>query len=161
MLEVQETTTKSLPKENANVNIIAANTKIEGTIIVENDLILDGEVEGNINGNGASKVIIGSSGVLKGILTCENAEINGRVLGSLVISNKLTIKEKAFISGGDIKVKTLIVEPEAIINANCTMRNETINEPKLSEEVKSQSESTENINEELEKNREKKWHNLI
>ncbi len=123
-LSVSSTTNGTPMRENNGINIITVNTKIEGTITVESDLRLDGEVEGNINGNGDSKVVIGSKGTLKGTLTCKNAEINGKVIGSLTISEKLTVREKASISGGEIKVKTLIVEPEATINANCIMRKD-------------------------------------
>ncbi len=171
---------KTTTTQDSAISIITPNTKIEGKITVENDLRLEGSVEGDIIGN--SKVVIGSEGLLKGTLSCKNAEINGRVLGSLIISEKLTVRENASIIGGDIKVKTLIVEPKAVINANCIMNSDVaviepeieVEEIQIEEEevIEAKKEEEEELEKELkkqvekekedkEKEREQKWHSLI
>lgn len=110
------------PQSNSGiVNIIAAGTKIVGKVTVESDFRLDGEVEGDIVGR--SKVVIGEKGNLKGSLTCTNAEIIGRVKGNIVTSNSLTLRSTAELAG-DVKIKSLIVEPNAIFNGTCSMRDE-------------------------------------
>ncbi len=103
------------------INIISVNTKVEGNINLVGDLRIDGEVEGDITGD--FKVVIGDKGVFKGTLSCKNAEVNGQVVGNLIIENKLTIHEKAEIKG-DIKMKILVVEPNAVLDGSCTMIKE-------------------------------------
>ena len=101
------------------INIIAAGTKIVGKVTVESDFRLDGEVEGDIFGK--SKVVIGEKGNLKGSLTCANAEIIGKVTGNILTSQSLTLRSTAELHG-DVKIKSLIVEPNAIFNGTCSMR---------------------------------------
>ncbi len=108
----------SAPNSNG-VNIITFNTKIEGKLTINSDLRLDGEVIGDVVGNG--KVVVGEKGIIKGTLTCNNAEISGRIEGNIVVKESLTVRSKARIEG-DISIKTLVVEPNAVINGNCTMQ---------------------------------------
>ena len=112
---------KSGSPSHGIVNIIAAGTKIVGRVTVESDFRLDGEVEGDIVGR--SKVVIGEKGVLNGSLTCQNAEIIGNVKGNIITSNSLTLRSTAELTG-DVKIKSLIVEPNAIFNGSCSMREE-------------------------------------
>jgi cytoskeletal protein CcmA (bactofilin family) len=106
---------------NGIMNIIAAGTKIVGKVTVESDFRLDGEVEGDIIGR--SKVVIGEEGNLKGSLTCTNAEIIGKVKGNIITSNSLTLRSTAELNG-DVKIKSLIVEPNAVFNGTCSMSEE-------------------------------------
>lgn len=99
-------------------NTIAAGTRIVGSIIAENDFRVDGEIDGEMICQG--KVVIGQSGLMKGKLTCMNAEIVGRVEGELKVSEVLVLKATASVNG-DIKVATLVVEPHAKFNGTCAM----------------------------------------
>lgn len=105
------------------LNIIAAGTKIVGKVTVESDFRLDGEVEGDIIGR--SKVVIGEKGNLKGSLTCTNAEIIGKVKGNIIATESLTLRSTSELTG-DVKIKSLIVEPEAVFNGTCSMRDEYV-----------------------------------
>lgn len=101
------------------INIIAAGTKIVGKVTVESDFRLDGEVDGDIIGS--SKVVIGEKGVLNGSLTCQNAEIIGKAKGNINTSGSLTLRSTAELTG-DVKIKSLTVEPNAIFNGTCSMQ---------------------------------------
>ena len=114
-----ESSNTSSPMGAGIINIIAAGTKIVGKVSVESDFRLDGEVEGDIFGK--SKVVIGEKGNLKGSLTCANAEIIGKVTGNILTSQSLTLRSTAELNG-DVKIKSLIVEPNAIFNGTCSMR---------------------------------------
>ncbi|MBN2765157.1 MAG: polymer-forming cytoskeletal protein [Paludibacteraceae bacterium] len=103
-------------------NSLTNGSKIVGKIIADNDFRIDGEVEGEIICNG--KVIVGINGLLKGSISCINAEIIGNVVGDIVVSDSLLLRSTANIKG-DVKTKTLSVEPNAIFNGTCSMRNES------------------------------------
>lgn len=100
-------------------NIIGKNTSIVGDIISEGDFRIDGKVEGNINTTG--RVVIGQIGNVKGIVTCNNTDIEGDFSGELTVNNMLTVKATAKISG-DISISKLSVEPGAEFNATCFMK---------------------------------------
>jgi cytoskeletal protein CcmA (bactofilin family) len=114
----------------AMYNALTKGTKIVGTIYAEGDFRIDGEVEGIITSNG--KVVIGQKGFLKGPLSCVNAEIIGTVEGDINVSETLSLRATALING-DVKTKVLMVEPNAVLNGTCSMRdiaNSKVNEKK-------------------------------
>ena len=101
------------------LNVLTFGTKIVGKINAESDFRLDGEIEGDIVCKG--KVVIGQRGLLKGSITCVNAEIIGKVLGNFNIAETLTLRATAEING-DVKTKSLMVEPNAVFNGSFSMR---------------------------------------
>ena len=66
------------------------------------------------------KVVIGTNGNLIGNLTCTNAEIMGTTEGTINVSEMLSLKSTAKVKG-DIKTKTLMIEPKAIFCGTCDM----------------------------------------
>lgn len=101
-------------------NRINEGTKLKGDISSTGFFRIDGMVEGNVKT--PSKVVLGKSGIIKGTLTCENADIEGRFEGNLQVSGTLTLRSTAIIEG-DVIVGKLAVETGAILNASCVMQD--------------------------------------
>ncbi|MGG8496159.1 bactofilin family protein [Tenacibaculum sp. TC6] len=110
---------KSSERVVSERNVIGSNTKITGDIISEGDFRIDGTLEGNIQTNG--RIIIGEGGLIKGKAECTNADIEGKFSGDLQVSNILTVKATANITG-DVIISKLSVEPGATFNATCSMK---------------------------------------
>jgi cytoskeletal protein CcmA (bactofilin family) len=106
----------------AMYNALTNGSKIVGKILADSDFRIDGEVEGDIICKG--KVVIGQKGLLKGSISCVSAEVIGTVDGDIVVSEILSLRATAFITG-DVKTKVLMVEPNAIFNGTCSMRDAT------------------------------------
>lgn len=104
----------------AMYNSLTNGSKIVGKIFADSDFRIDGEVEGTITCNG--KVVIGQKGYLKGSISCINAEIVGKVDGDIIVSETLSLRSTAVIKG-DVKTKILIVEPNAVFNGTCSMKD--------------------------------------
>lgn len=104
----------------AMYNALTNGSKIVGKIVADSDFRIDGDVEGTITCNG--KVIIGQKGYLKGSISCLNAEITGTVDGDIVVADTLSLRSTAVITG-DVKTKLLVVEPNAVLNGTCSMRD--------------------------------------
>lgn len=104
----------------ATYNALTNGSKIVGKIVADSDFRIDGEVEGEIICSG--KVVIGPNGLLKGSISCQNAEIIGSVLGDIVVADSLSLRSTAIIKG-DVKTKVLMVEPNAVFNGTCSMRD--------------------------------------
>ena len=100
-------------------NIIGKNTSIVGDVISEGDFRIDGKVEGIIKTTG--RVVIGKSGSAKGKIECNNADIEGKFSGELLVNSLLTLKSTSKISG-DVVISKLSVEPGAEFNATCAMK---------------------------------------
>jgi cytoskeletal protein CcmA (bactofilin family) len=104
----------------AMYNALTNGSKIVGKIFADSDFRIDGEVEGTITCNG--KVVIGQKGYLKGSISCVNAEIIGCVDGDVSVTETLSLRSTAIIKG-DVKTKVLMVEPNAVFNGTCSMKD--------------------------------------
>lgn len=112
-------TTLNNPKKVSERNILASNTSIVGEINSDGDFRIDGTLEGVLKTDG--RVVIGKTGVIKGNVTCVNADVEGAFSGELNVSNTLAVKTSADISG-DVITGKLSVEPGANFNATCSMK---------------------------------------
>ncbi len=99
-------------------NALTSGSKVIGTIIADSDIRIDGQVDGDLQCTG--KVVIGTSGFLKGTITCQNAEIHGKIDGKTTVSDTLSLRSTSQISG-EVKTRTLIIEPGALFNGTCAM----------------------------------------
>ena len=119
-------------------NVIAKNTTIIGDIKSDGEFRIDGTLEGALKTDG--RVIIGSDGFIKGKVEATNADIEGKISGELLVSNTLTIKATADISG-EVIIGKLSIEPGASFNATCAMKgaikelNSDNDEKRLSEKT--------------------------
>ncbi len=109
---------KSNDMEQNVINLIGSGTEINGDIITNGDIRIDGTVSGNIKSKG--KIVLGESGKVKGEINCKNADISGKIDGKIVISDLLALKPSSFIEG-DIVANKLAIEPGAKFTGNCTM----------------------------------------
>ena len=100
-------------------NIIAKGTKIVGDFFSDGDIRVDGIIEGNIETSG--KVVIGKEGEIIGKLKCSNAYFEGKLTGTLELTETLTLKSTAHIEG-DVTTQKLAVEPGATFNVSCVMK---------------------------------------
>lgn len=119
------------------VNKLVEGTVVIGDIIAETNIRIDGEVQGNVTTS--AKVIVGANGVLKGNLNCQEADIEGRIEGKLMVEGLLILREQSNIQG-DIYTSKLHIEEGAVFLGACKMG---VAGMKTSTAVKS-SEETEN-----------------
>jgi len=109
---------KSITSSTIQQNRIVQGTKIIGTVVSDGGFRIDGEIEGDVKTEG--KVVIGTTGKIKGTLTCENADIEGVFNGKLVVKETLSLRSTATIEG-EVFISKLAVEPGATFNATCAM----------------------------------------
>ena len=107
-------------------NALTCGSQITGNIVSEKDFRIDGEVVGDLDCKG--KVIIGPTGIFKGNIQCENAEIIGNMKGNLQVNESITLRSSANLVG-DISTKVIVIEPSAVFNGSCSMKNVKPNIP--------------------------------
>jgi len=108
----------------SSASIIAAGTTVEGDINSNGDIRIDGVLNGNIQCN--SKVIIGSQGQVKGDISGQQADIMGKVSGTIRVKELLMLKGGSNVAGNLFAAK-LSIEPSANFNGQCHMNG---SEPK-------------------------------
>lgn len=109
----QQLTAPSLKSINCAPSIISQDMSISGALTSQGEVQLDGRVEGDIK---ASHLIIGSTGVVEGIVEAKSVIVKGKIIGSLIAS-EVDIKCNAHVHG-DISHDTLSIEAGAIIEGN-------------------------------------------
>lgn len=100
------------------LNRLVEGTKIIGDIISESNIRIDGEVQGNVTTS--SKVVIGENGFVKGNLNCQEADIEGKIEGVLMIEGLLILREQGKVIG-DIHTAKLHIEEGAVFLGACKM----------------------------------------
>ena len=103
---------------SSSVNIIGAGTKIEGDIVTNGDIRIDGSLTGSINVKG--KLVVGPSGTLEGEIICQNADISGTIKGKIGVAELLSLKSSAKLTC-DIITNKIAVEPGASFSGLCSM----------------------------------------
>jgi cytoskeletal protein CcmA (bactofilin family) len=102
----------------AGANVLVKGTTIEGKIVSEGDIRIDGIVRGSLDCK--AKVVIGATGVVDGDIICQNALIEGKFDGTLVVKEMLSLRGTAQVNG-DISTQKLVVEAGALFNVTCKM----------------------------------------
>lgn len=111
---------KTMETEQKQINIIGIGTYITGDVNCSGDIRIDGGLTGNLIVKG--KVVIGTSGIIKGEISCKNSEVEGKVEGKINVEELLSLKNTSSIIG-DIKTQKLAIEPGANFTGGCTMNN--------------------------------------
>lgn len=100
-------------KQSAPQNIIGKGTVIDGNLIAEGDLIVEGTVRGDV----ATKatLMVSPTAVIEGNIAANHAEVSGRVNGTVQAFGLLIIKASGIIDG-DVITKNLNVESGSTFN---------------------------------------------
>ncbi len=112
---------KLIETDNNTINLIGVGTDIKGDIESSGDMRFDGSLQGNLKTKG--KVVIGSTGVVKGEISCKNSDVEGKVEGKIHVQELLSLKSTSVLIG-DIIARRLAIEPGAKFTGHCNMNNE-------------------------------------
>ncbi len=113
------------PVNAGKINSIMEGTSIEGEVRSDSNIRIDGRVKGIINVRG--RLIVGTSGVVEGDVTCQSSDIEGTVMGKINCQDLLSLKATAKLTG-DISTKKLAIEPGAVFTGNCSMGGGVVKE---------------------------------
>jgi cytoskeletal protein CcmA (bactofilin family) len=98
--------------------LISSGTVFNGDVNSQNDLRIDGVIHGNVSST--SKIIIGPSGFVEGNIEGKHADITGRVVGNIVVTDLIQLRPKCQVHG-NISAGTLQAENGAAFNGLCQM----------------------------------------
>lgn len=98
--------------------IIGEKTVIQGTLLAEDTLRIDGTVKGEAISKGS--VIIGEHGKVEGDVTAVEILVAGTVNGNLHIQEKAELTSTGCVNG-DIHTRSLVIDEGASFKGNCSM----------------------------------------
>jgi cytoskeletal protein CcmA (bactofilin family) len=99
-----------------STSLIGAGTTMKGDITSNGDLRIDGTLVGNIHCS--AKVVIGANGVVQGDINGQQADIMGKVTGTIKVKDLLQLKGGSLLNG-NIQATKLQIEPN--FNGECHM----------------------------------------
>jgi|688.fasta_scaffold94543_2 cytoskeletal protein CcmA (bactofilin family) len=107
-----------VPQSPTGNTLIGSGTTITGDLVSNGDIRIDGTLNGNISGT--AKVVLGATGVVLGDINCNQADIQGKVTGKLMVKDMLYLRGEASIEG-DIHAGRLQIDPQVTFNGHCHM----------------------------------------
>jgi cytoskeletal protein CcmA (bactofilin family) len=110
------------PVQPSGASIIAAGTTLKGDINSSGDIRIDGTLQGNIQST--AKVVIGANGVVEGDISGQQADIMGKITGTIKVKELLQLKGGSNVSG-NIYAAKLQIETSANFNGQCHMTTNT------------------------------------
>ena len=91
-------------------NVLSADVEIKGSIKFQNDLLVDGKVEGEIDSSGV--VTVGENAEIRGEIKTKSATVLGKVHGNITVEERCELKARAVLMG-DLKAARLVIEEGA------------------------------------------------
>jgi cytoskeletal protein CcmA (bactofilin family) len=115
-------------------NILAADVEIKGSIKFQNDLTVDGKVEGEITSTGT--LTVGENAEIRGEIKTKSTTVHGKVHGNITVEERCELKARAVLHG-DLKAARLVIEEGATFvgksevtpNKVTTMKPEVVRSP--------------------------------
>src|SRR6056300_1218189 len=97
MFNNKQETAKTTPSAGSHsINSLVTGTVLEGTISSDNDIRVDGTINGKLICK--SKVIIGITGNINGEVHCDSAVIEGKIEGTLKVHELLNASVQAAVT---------------------------------------------------------------
>jgi len=107
--------------DRADVGHIGKSVVIRGELTGNEDLYLDGEIEGNINLRD-HKLVIGPNGKIKATITARDIVLHGRVEGNVSATERVELK-KACTLIGDVSTQRIVIEDGAYFKGSIDIKD--------------------------------------
>jgi cytoskeletal protein CcmA (bactofilin family) len=105
-----ETESDPRPRSNqteARTLIVGAGMSLSGTITSCDRLVAEGTVDAKLDG--CQQVIVAQTGIFRGNVSTDNADVHGRFEGELVVQKRLLVRSAGQVSGtvsyGEIEIE--------------------------------------------------------
>lgn len=127
------------PHSPEKLNRIVSGTDIQGSIVSDSNIRIDGTVKGTVSVKG--RLVVGSTGRIEGEIVCENADIEGVINGIINVNGLLSLKSTARLEC-DIATKKLAIEPGAVFSGKCSMGGGVVKDIKESPKDRERTEGS-------------------
>jgi cytoskeletal protein CcmA (bactofilin family) len=124
--DTRESYTPPTPRERITAHttttspasVIGEKVTMNGTLSVEGNIVINGEVEGSVSCTG--QLVVGRTGRVKADLDVGSAVIGGWVEGRVVAKERVELQTDSHLRG-DIHAKSFVIQDGCFFQGNCTM----------------------------------------
>ena len=109
---------KPAPVERPADTVVNAGTRLEGNLLVEGSLFLDGRVEGSVCVTGA--LTVGKAGQILADVRANEARIAGHIRGTVKARETVELLAGSRLEG-DVYARAFRIEDGAVFQGNCFM----------------------------------------
>jgi cytoskeletal protein CcmA (bactofilin family) len=112
----------ALETPSADVGHIGKSVVIRGELTGNEDLYLDGEVEGNINLRD-HKLVIGPNARIRAAISAREIVVHGRVDGNVTASERVELKRSSTLCG-DVSTHRIVIEDGAVFKGSIDIKEQ-------------------------------------
>ena len=112
----------SAPKPKAAPSILSSDLNVQGNLLTDGDIQIEGNIEGDIRAN---LLTVGESAIVRGEVIADDVVINGRIIGR-VRGLKVRLTSTARVEG-DIIHKTIAIESGAHFEGSVHRNDDPLN----------------------------------
>ncbi|NNC87709.1 MAG: polymer-forming cytoskeletal protein [Akkermansiaceae bacterium] len=99
-------------------NVLLPDVEINGKVSFQNDLIVDGKIEGEIVSDGS--LTIGENAKIKAEIHTRSVIVYGKVHGNITVTERVELRKDAELIG-DVKAAVLVMEAGAVFVGSSTV----------------------------------------
>ncbi len=114
-----------MPEINPTQNILSRSVEIKGTLKFQNELILDGKIDGEIS-SADGFLTVGQNAEVRGDINTKSVVIFGRVFGNVTVEERCELKANSELIG-DLKSPRLMMEEGSTFNGNSEVTPNKVN----------------------------------
>ena len=103
---------------DAGMSVVGGGMRIIGDVESNGVIKIEGFIEGSVRGS--RQVLLGRTGIVHGDIYSADAVLGGRVVGTVIASERVEIQGTSQIEG-DIHTKSIVVHEGAMINGTVRM----------------------------------------
>jgi cytoskeletal protein CcmA (bactofilin family) len=96
--------------DSTSKNILSSDVEIKGSLKFQNELTIDGKIEGEIVSTGV--LTVGENAEIKGEIKTKSVTVLGKVHGNITVEERCELKSHAVLHG-DLKATRLVIEDGA------------------------------------------------
>ena len=111
----------STSAQRRRVTHIAAGSRVEGRLSGPTELLIEGEVHGEIRVESA--VMIGTEGVVQGPISAQVVRVGGRVIGDVQAVDRVEVAPSGSLDG-DISAPRVVIAEGAFFKGRIDMRSD-------------------------------------
>lgn len=115
----------SLKQQQRRITHIAPGSRVRGEISGPTELLIEGEVEGEIRIDAV--VMIGTEGQVQGPITAQVVRIGGRVFGDVTAADRVEVAPSGTLEG-NIAAPRIVIAEGAFFKGQVEMKGERVEE---------------------------------
>lgn len=112
-------------QQRSRITHIAPGSHVEGLITGATELLVEGEIEGEIRID--APVIVGAEGLVQGPISAQVVRIGGRVIGNVAASDRIEVAPSGSLEG-DAAAPRIVIAEGAYFKGKVEMKGEKAEE---------------------------------